>query len=82
MEAILAILAGLVLTAVTQFAKNQGIEAKYIVVVLAAVLGAGYTAFVTYLPVELQDSIRAFITTAMSTAWLVYEFILKPKPQN
>lgn len=76
MELLIAALAGLLINGIAILAKWLKLPAKHIVLAAALLIGAGYTAFTMYVPVELQDNVVAFVTTAMSTSWVVWEYVL------
>jgi uncharacterized membrane protein YebE (DUF533 family) len=82
MELLVAALAGLLINAAAGLSKWLKVETKHVVLGTAVAIGLGYTAFTMYLPVELQDNVVAFVMTALSTSWIVWEYVLpllKPK---
>lgn len=76
MELLIAALAGLVINALAALAKWLKIPAKHVVLGVAVLIGIAYTAFSTYVPADLQTSIVTFAATAMSTSWIVWEYVL------
>ena len=76
MEILIAALAGLVINGLAALAKALKLPAKHVVLAAAVLIGIGYTAFTTYVPTDLQTSIVTFVATAMSTSWIVWEYVL------
>lgn len=76
----LAVVVGaLVINGLTTLAKHFNIPSKYALVGAALLASIGYTAFTMYIPVDIQSNVLAFGTSAVGTAVLVYEFLLKQK---
>lgn len=82
MELFLAALAGLVIAGISYISKWTSIPTKYVVVVVACLLGALYAGFQQFAPVELQDSVVAFVGVAASSSWVIWEFIVKPRAEQ
>ena len=69
---------GAVMYIVACLVKKTGLPSKYIVAGLTVLVGVGYTAFTKWVPVEVQENIVAFASTALATSWAIYEMIHKP----
>lgn len=73
-----AAIAGVLMLVVAQLVKKTGLEGKYVAAGLCVLIGLAYTAFVTYVPVAVQQNVIAFASTAFTTSWALYEMLWKP----
>lgn len=78
MEIFIAVLAGLAINAVAFIASKLGAKTDIVVVIVAVLLGIGYTAFEVFIPVGSQEFVLNFVSKAMTTSWLVWQFLIKP----
>jgi hypothetical protein len=76
MEAFLATLAGLGINIVATGAARLGLPTKHVVLLMAILIGAAYTTFTMYVPSEVQSGIQSFVGIALSTSWVVWEYVL------
>jgi len=68
---------GMMVSLTVEFAKGFKIPAKWSLLIIGLVLGIAYAAFDQFLPREMQDAVIMFITSALGTGMLFYEYFLK-----
>lgn len=73
-----AAIAGVAMVIVGQIVKKTGLAGQYVAAGLAVIVGISYTAFTTFVPVEVQQNVVAFAGTAFATSWTLYELMYKP----
>jgi len=73
------LISGGVITGITSLIKDRlpKIDPRFLVLGLSLILGAAYQAFISYVPVELQQSIVNFVVGSATFAIAIYEFITK-----
>lgn len=69
--------AALVINGAVELAKRWNMPSEWMLLIMAAVAGAGYQVFQMYVPVETQQHVVLFATQSVGTAVLVYEFLIK-----
>lgn len=75
---ILPILAGFLVTGLTQvFKKFENVNPQLIVLLLCLLAGAFYQLFVIYIPADMQTQIINFVLGTLGTAAVLYEYVLK-----
>lgn len=74
----MAAVVGVAMLLIGQLVKKTGMEGKYVATILCVLIGLGYTAFTTFVPVEAQSSIVSFASTSFTTSWALYELAWKP----
>lgn len=74
----IAAVVGLVLFLLLQVSKKTKVPTQVYIVGFAIVGGIGYTLFKQFLPVEMQESVVSFVSTAFASSWFLYEILYKP----
>lgn len=74
---ILPVLSGFLVSGATELAKKTKLPTKFIMLIVAALIGLIYSLFRTYLPIEMQTEIGQFAILSMTSAVTLYEFLLK-----
>ncbi len=77
MEQFLPIVVGIIVSWVIQHIKRYGITSKQSIVGIAVLCSVAYYAFDTYTPKGIKDSLYGVFAQIMTTAFLIYEFIIK-----
>lgn len=81
MEIFISLLAGLVISGIAWFCTRFKLRTDVIVVIVALILGAAYTTFITVIPPANQEWVVNFVSKAMTASWLIWQFLIKPIAQ-
>ncbi len=74
---IIPVIAGGAITAIAQWTKKSGWSSRAVILLCAAILSVGITAFNTFVPPDLRVSIVNFLALAVTSCWSIYEFIIR-----
>lgn len=68
---------GIALFAIVQLSKYTKLVPEAVIIGGSIIVGILYTLFSKYLPMELQQNVVAFVSTAFKTSWMIYTVIYK-----
>jgi len=68
---------GIVLFLIIQLSKYTKLAPEVVIITSAIVTGILYTLYSYLLPIELQQHVIAFVSTAFATSWTLYVIIYK-----
>lgn len=77
MEQFLPVVVGVAVSWIIQHVKRYGITSKQSIISLAVIFGVLYYAYDTYIPKGIKEGVYAVFAQIMTTAFLIYEFIIK-----
>jgi len=77
MDQFLPVIIGLVVPWIVQHVKGYGITSKQSIIGIAILCGAFYVLYTNAVPQSIKENMYAIFAQIMTTAFLIYEFIIK-----
>lgn len=77
METLVPIIAGAIITAMTQFAKRAGLSNRLVLAIFVVIAASAYTAYQYFVDQVIKEQVAAFATQTLGSAVFFYEYCVR-----